>query len=262
MKTDEIRDLAIKRHDLDANFFQDAYNDIISVNKGYPFKYGRSLVLKDISEVLASLPKGAKVLDIGSGTGHLTHFISSQGFQVTGLEPSENMLEFAKKNFPDIRFVQGISSSMPFENDTFDLVLAFEVFRYLDKKENEKTFTEVRRILKNDGKFFFTQVNKYAGDFYYPFYYIKKIFYNLFNKTYHYCFFTTPGQQETLLKNSGFSRVNTFGRMASTIRIAYKFGKTAGDMYVRLMEKIYGQQKFTSQPLKSLAGHLVVLATK
>lgn len=262
MNSEKIRDLAIKRHDLDAEFFQDAYNDIILVNKGYPFKYGRALVIKDIQDILSSLPKNAKILDIGSGTGHLANSLTSMGFDVTGLEPAANMIDLARKNFPALKFVEGVSSKLPFENGSFDMVIAFEVFRYLDKKENQATFVEVNRVLKKGGIFFFTQVNKYASDFYYPFYYIKKVFYDLFKKTYHYCFFTTPGQQEKLLKNAAFSEVKTFGRMAGSIRIAYKFGKGIGDAYVKLMERFYGQQKFQSQPMKSLAGHLIVAATK
>jgi ubiquinone/menaquinone biosynthesis C-methylase UbiE len=262
MKTEKIRDLAIKRHDLDADFFQDAYNDIITVNKGYPFKYGRSLVLKDIQQALEALPPNSRILDIGSGTGHLSSLMAAMGHKVTGLEPAANMIELARKNFPDIEFVEGVSSSLPFEDGTFDFVIAFEVFRYLDKPENLATFKEVHRVMKKGGTFLFTQVNKFATDWYYPFYYIKKVFYSLFKKTYHYCFFTTPGQQEKLLKQGGFPEVETFGRMAASIRIAYKFGKGFGDWYVKMMEKLYGQQKFTKQPLKSWGGHLICIAKK
>ena len=83
MKTEKIRDLAIKRHDLDADFFQDAYNDIITVNKGYPFKYGRSLVLKDIQQALEALPPNSRILDIGSGTGHLSSLMAAMGASVS-----------------------------------------------------------------------------------------------------------------------------------------------------------------------------------
>lgn len=262
MENSKVRDLAIKRHDIDAGFFQDVYSDIITANKGYPFRYGRELVLQDLKDIITRLPFKAKILDIGSGTGHLTKWMASMGHDVTGLEPSANMLKLARNNFPEIRFMEGISSSLPFENDTFDLVIAFEVFRYLDKGENQKTFTEVNRVIKKGGIFFFTQVNRYASDFYWPFYYIKKLRYAVSKKTYHYCFFTTSGQQEKLLKRAGFSSVETSGRMLASIRFAYKFGKRFGDWYVRIMEKLYGKQKFRRQPLKSMAGHLVVTATK
>jgi ubiquinone/menaquinone biosynthesis C-methylase UbiE len=181
---------------------------------------------------------------------------------VVGLEPSEAMIKFARNNFPEISFTEGISSSMPFPEESFDLIVAFEVFRYLDKAENIKTYDECKRILKKDGKFFFTQVNTFSSDFYYFFYYAKKLVYKVINKVYHFCFFITPSTQTRLLKEAGYSSVETVGRMAASIRLAYKFGKKAGDLYVKLMEKLYGKQRFTKWPMKSLAGHLIVIAKK
>lgn len=263
MKTEQIRELAIKRHDIDAEFFQNTYTDnVTNVKKVHPFRYGRQLILEDLKEVLKQLPPGAKVLDIGSGTGHLTQWIASMGFEVTGVEPSSEMIGFARKNFPELKFSEGISSAIPYPAESFDLVVAFEVFRYLDKKENISTYLEVKRVLKNDGMFFFTQVNRYATDYYYFFYYIKKIIYKLKNKVYHYCFFTTPAAQKRMLMGSGYSSVKTIGRMAASVRFAYKFGKKGGDIYVKLIEKIYGKQRFTRWPMRSLAGHLVVIAKK
>lgn len=263
MKTEQIRELAIKRHDIDAEFFQNTYADKIkNVKKVYPFRYGRQFILEDLKMILDTLPKGAKILDIGSGTGHLTHWISSMGFEISGIEPSREMIGFARKNFPELTFKEGISSKLPFEDGSFDLVVAFEVLRYLDKTENINTYNEVRRVLKNDGKFFFTQVNKYATDFYFPFYYIKKIVYSIKNKVYHFCFFTTSSSQKRLLKNCGYKKVETIGRMSASVRLAYKFGKKAGDLYVKMIEKIFGRQRFTKWPMKSLAGHLIVIGTK
>src|SRR5688572_5916262 len=137
MKSETIRDIAIKRHDEDAGTFQKIYSDIITQNKEYAFKYGRKLILDDLQRILDGLPKNARILDLGSGTGHLAKSLHTQGFEVIGAEPSLKMLEIARNNFPDIEFVEGISSKLPFPDQHFDLVIAFEVFRYLDKKENQ-----------------------------------------------------------------------------------------------------------------------------
>ena len=263
MKTTEIRDLAIKRHDIDAVFFQNTYLDNVkNVKKVHPFRYGRNLILEDLKKVLDELPKGAKILDIGSGTGHMTKWIESMGFEIVGVEPSAEMIGFARKNFPEIKFTEGISSELPFADGTFDLVVAFEVLRYLDETENINTYNEVRRVLKKDGRFFFTQVNLFATDFYCLFYHIKRVVYKIKNKVYHFCYFTTPAAQEKLMLQNGYSSVQTIGRMAASIRFWYKFGKTVGDAYVRIVEKLYGKQRFTKWPMKSLAGHLIVIGKK
>jgi len=263
MQTKEIRDLAIKRHDIDANFFQTIYdNTVQNVKKVHPFRYGRNLILEDLKKVLDQLPPGARVLDIGSGTGHLTKWISSMGFNIEGIEPSSEMIGFAKKNFPEIKFTTAISSSLPFADETFDLVVAFEVFRYLDKKENIDTYNEVKRVLKKEGKFFYTQVNLYSTDLYYFFYHLKKVVYKIRNKVYHFCYFTTPRSQQKLLMDCGYSSVETIGRMSATIRAGYKGGKKFGDWYVKVIEKIFGKQRFTGWPMKGMAGHLIVIAKK
>lgn len=263
METKAVRDLAIKRHDIDADFFQQVYEgQPVNLKKVHPFRYGRGQILEDLKTLLDTLPKGSKVLDIGSGTGHLTQWIQSQGFEVTGLEPSAEMIGHARKNFPNITFTEGISSALPYADGSFDLIVSFEVFRYLDKAENIASYNEAKRVLKPGGQFFFTQVNTWATDYYYFFYYIKKVIYNIKKKVYHYCFFITPRRQEKMMLAAGYSSVTTIGRMAASIRLAYKFGKGFGDAYVKLMEKIFGKQRFTKWPMKSLAGHLLVIAKK
>lgn len=261
MKTEEIVELAIKRHDIDASWFQHQYEK--NNDKQFdPFLYGRNLVINELSDVLMKLPAGAKILDVGSGTGHLCSWLSQKGFDVTGVEPSEEMRGLAVKNFPDLKFIKGISSNISFDDDQFDLIISFEVLRYLNKEENIKTYREYLRLLKPGGKFFVTHVNKYASDFYYFFYYLKKPVYKLKNKVYHYCYFTTPKAEEKILKNMGFSGVETLGIMSASLRIAYKLGQFYSKIHLGIIHKLFKKERFTTDPLKSMAGHLVVIATK
>ncbi|MBK7221752.1 MAG: class I SAM-dependent methyltransferase [Saprospiraceae bacterium] len=136
MKTKQIVDLAIKRHDLDAAHFQNTYlkkdNAKLSTRENV-FLKGRALVLDELSMLLNELPKGSKVLDVGCGTAHLTKWIKDQGFEVYGIEPSLEMFNYAVANFPDIKIKQGISSEIPYPDQSFDLIVVFEVLRYLDK---------------------------------------------------------------------------------------------------------------------------------
>ena len=261
MKTKNIVELAIKRHDIDASWFQDQYqkNNDADFN---PFHYGRTLVINELSNILSQLPSGAKILDVGSGTGHLCSWLSKQGFDVTGVEPSEEMRGFAKKNFPQLQFIKAISSKIPFTENQFDLIISFEVLRYLNREENINTYHEYYRILKPKGKIFVTHVNMFASDFYYFFYYLKKPFYKLKNKVYHYCYFTTPKREENLLKKIGFSQVQSIGIMSASLRIANKLGKWYSKIHLQIINKLFKSQKFLDNPLKSMAGHLVITATK
>ncbi|MEP7250745.1 MAG: class I SAM-dependent methyltransferase [Ginsengibacter sp.] len=261
MKTEQIRDLAIKRHNIDANHFQDTYRGLNNSRKSKVFLYGRNMVLEELDALLKKIPVGSKILDIGCGTAHLTNWIKEKGFQVYGLEPSKNMYNYAIQNFPDIEIKKGISSELPYPENFFDMIVAFEVLRYLDKSENIATYKEIYRVLKPKGCFFVTQVNLFSTDFYFIFHKLKGAYCNFLNKTHHHCNFTTPSMQEKIVKKVGFSDVTTIGRMSGSIRFFYKFGNRVGDLYRKFFSKIT-KQRFTKASNKVFAGHLLVVGTK
>ena len=262
MKQEEaVRKIAIERHEIDASFFQSEYET--SKDKyADEFIYGRYQINEELDTIMKKLKPGAKVLDIGCGTGHLANFFHKKGFDVTGIEPSVNMLNYARKNFPEINFIEGISSELPFEENSFDLVFSIEVMRYLHPDDVMKTYKEVHRILKNEGYFFATHVNTFASDFYYIFYHLKGLIKKAGNKMYQNCYFTSAVKETKVLKSAGFTDAYAIGRMFGSIRIGYKFGKKVGKAWARLLEKISVKQRFTSGPLLNIAGHLFMIARK
>lgn len=260
MNTQQIRDLAIKRHNIDANHFQDTYSGLDNSLRSKVFLYGRNMVLEELEALLKTYPAGSKILDIGCGTAHLTNWIREKGYNVYGLEPSQQMYAHAKSNFPDIDISQGISSDLPYEDNFFDLIVSFEVMRYLDRKENEETYKEMFRVLKNGGSFFLTQVNLFSSDGYFFFHKLKSIYSKITGKTHHHCNFTTPARQEAVAAAAGFSNIKTVGRMSGSVRLFYKFGNVVGDAYKKFISR-FGKQRLTTAR-KAFAGHLVVTGIK
>jgi SAM-dependent methyltransferase len=57
--------------------------------------------------LLSELPAGARVLDVGCGTGQLAQALAARGYAVTGLDGSEEMLRFARENAPEAEFILG-----------------------------------------------------------------------------------------------------------------------------------------------------------
>lgn len=261
MNTEQIRNLAIKRHNIDAGHFQDTYSGLNNSKKSKVFLYGRNMVLEELEALLGKVPLGSKILDIGCGTAHLTNWIKEKGFEVYGLEPSQKMYDYAVSNFPEIEIKQGISSNIPYPDNFFDLIVSFEVMRYLDKKENVATYKEMYRVLKKNGSFFLTQVNLFSSDFYYFFHKLKSIYSRLTDKVHHHCNFTTPKSQELIAKKIGFVNIKTIGRMSGSIRFFYKFGNAVGDTYKKLISKI-SKQRYSKPFNKLFAGHLIVIGTK
>lgn len=261
MNTRQIRDLAIERHNIDANHFQDTYKGLNNSLKSKVFLYGRNIVLEELELLLDTVPRGSRILDVGCGTAHLTNWIKEKGYEVYGIEPSQKMYDLAVDNFPEIEIKQGISSNIPYPDNYFDLIVSVEVMRYLDKKENIASYKEMYRVLKQKGTFFVTQVNLFSTDFYYIFHNLKSIYCKITNIIHHHCNFTTPAMQKSIVEKIGFSDVRTIGRMHGSIRLFYKFGNYVGDAYKRMMSKLFNQ-KFEKSFHKLFAGHLIVIGIK
>lgn len=257
----KVRQTAIERHDIDAPFFQKEY-ETSKDQYADEFIYGRYQINDELERLLTKLKPGAKILDVGCGTGHLANFLHKKGFNVTGIEPSKNMLNFARKNFPEIEFVEGISSELPFDANTFDLVISIEVVRYLHPDDIFKTYKEVNRVLVNDGYFFVTHVNKKSADGYLFFYHAKGVVKKLNNSMYQNCYFTSSQKEEAIMKQAGFSTAMGIGRMYGSIRIAYKFGKAFGKAWSKLLEKFSKDQRFENGSARDRAGHLFMIAQK
>jgi ubiquinone/menaquinone biosynthesis C-methylase UbiE len=261
-KVAELREQAIERHNLDSGIFQGRYNDFTQGRFTDEFIYGRYQIFEEVEEELSRLPANGKVLDLGCGTGHFSNYILKKGFEVHAIDPSVKMLEYARNNFSDIQFIEGVASSLPFPDNTFDLVISIEVFRYLTKADLHLSYSEIHRVLKPGGRMLITHVNEFSTDGYWFFYYIKQFFLRLGKKQLHPCYFTTPEREERMASDAGFSSIKATGRMFSSIRIAYKFGKTFGRIYSRLLEKFNSRQKFYSGISRLKAGHLILTATK
>ncbi len=82
---------------------------------------------KVVTERFQSLLR-KRVLDLGCGYGWYTDFFSSIGANVTGCDGSERMLELAREKYPDCNFeCIDIEKSLPYENNSFDLVFCNQV---------------------------------------------------------------------------------------------------------------------------------------
>src|SRR3954451_21269605 len=73
-------------------------------------------------DILAPKP-GERVLDVGCGTGQLTHEIANRGAEVLGVDASPEMIGQARENYPRLRFALQDAASMSF-NSEFDAVFS------------------------------------------------------------------------------------------------------------------------------------------
>lgn len=105
---------------------------------------------------LSAIPEdfSGKLLEVPVGTGVLTMpvYRTLPKADVTCLDYSPDMMAQAKRRAPDnVSFVQGDVGKLPFEDDSFDVVLSLNGFHAFPDKE--AAYAETFRVLKPGGVF-------------------------------------------------------------------------------------------------------------
>ncbi len=93
-----------------------------------------------------------KVLDLGSGGGHDASFLIMQGLKVVAVDYSKVSLEIIKKEVPKAEVLMvDISEPLPFQDESFDLVVADLSLHYFDDETIKGIMYEIKRILTFGG---------------------------------------------------------------------------------------------------------------
>ena len=89
-------------------------------------------LLPTIDRILQSVPDKA-VFEIGFGTGAVAHYLRGQGFQVSGIEPSDEGVALARKLYPELTTLHQGSAYDPLSKKygTFPIVLSLEAVEHL-----------------------------------------------------------------------------------------------------------------------------------
>ena len=103
---------------------------------------------------------GARVLDIGCGTGYGTAELAGHARTAVGIDLSPEATAHARSAYPlsNICFVPASATALPFADDSFHLITAFEVIEHLD--DWRALLCEARRLLHANGAFLVSTPNK------------------------------------------------------------------------------------------------------
>lgn len=103
---------------------------------------------------------GKTILDVGCGEGYCSRILSRQGPErIEAIDLSERMIELANSAIPpgaNINYQVGSATSLPYENDTFDLAIGVFVYNYITVDEMRQSMAEVHRTLAPGGRFVFS----------------------------------------------------------------------------------------------------------
>ena len=107
-----------------------------------------------ILDLLSSIPVGSSILDFGCGSGVQSSFIQNLGYNVTGVDFSEGLIQIAREELPDIPFHISDIRNTPFKDQSFDVLVSALVLHYIE--DLSEVFEEVARLLIDQGSFIFS----------------------------------------------------------------------------------------------------------
>nr|WP_269437804.1 demethylmenaquinone methyltransferase [Arthrobacter sp. zg-Y919] len=120
----------------------DVVNDVLSL--GQTRRWRRVVV-----DAVGAVP-GQRVLDLAAGTGTSSEPYADAGIDVVACDFSLGMLKVGKRRRPDIDFVAGDATNLPFEDNSFDASTIS--FGLRNVNEPKKALAEMLRVTKPGGR--------------------------------------------------------------------------------------------------------------
>jgi ubiquinone/menaquinone biosynthesis C-methylase UbiE len=134
----------------------DSYDNWYASRRGA--MYDR-LEKKLIASLLPAGVEGEKLLEVGCGTGHWSRFFSKYGFEVTGIDISERMIDAAlRKDIPNVSFYVGDGHLLPFADDSFDLTAAITTLEFV--RDTDAVLREMIRCTRKPGMILLGVLNR------------------------------------------------------------------------------------------------------
>lgn len=117
---------------------------------------------RGILELLA-LPSGARVLDLGAGTGHFVRAAARAGLRPVAVDVSETMLAYARREaeaegLKNVEWLHAGFLSLDVPAGTFDAALTSAALHHLPDVWKMIALENIHRALKPDGRFILRDV--------------------------------------------------------------------------------------------------------
>jgi SAM-dependent methyltransferase len=109
---------------------------------------------EELDWLLGELPAGARVLDLGSGTGRPTaEVLAAAGHDVTGIDVSPRMVEIASAQVPAARFEVGDLRTLTYSSGSWHAITAFFPLLQMSRADIDDALVRFADWLKPGGIF-------------------------------------------------------------------------------------------------------------
>jgi SAM-dependent methyltransferase len=128
------------------------YKDYYFLERNHWWFLARASILKKYIDGNILSNKKLKILNVGVATGASSEMLEAFG-EVTSIEYEQECIDFVRQKVP-IQVTQGSILDLKFENNSFDLVCAFDVIEHV--KEDDSAALELMRVCAQGGSVLIT----------------------------------------------------------------------------------------------------------
>lgn len=144
----------------DVTALQAHEHEIVEVSNFYSVEE-YVLYLMHLSDYLRAqrIVAGKSVLDLGCNNGYGTDILSKRCTRIVGVDVSPTAVATAKSKYQSktVSFQQIDGQTLPFNEDSFDVITSFQVIEHLP--DYDGYFSEIRRVLRPEGVLLLTTPN-------------------------------------------------------------------------------------------------------
>ncbi|MGG0814138.1 rhamnan synthesis F family protein [Paenibacillus alvei] len=128
--------------------------------------------------------EGKKILDAACGEGYGSALLAGASESVVGIDISDESIKWASEKYQldNLKYMKANITSLPFEDESFDVVVSFETIEHVDELSQHLFLKEVKRVLRKDGIFIvstpdkeiYTDIPKFENQFHVKEFYVEE----------------------------------------------------------------------------------------
>jgi tRNA (uracil-5-)-methyltransferase TRM9 len=120
----------------------------------------------EVTSFLGTLPRGARVADVGGGSGRYLKVREAEGLRMVAFDVSRGQLAVARRDIPGARLVRADARWLPARSGSADAGLLVAVLHHFERPEDRRAaLEELRRVLAPGARAVITVWGTHDEDF-------------------------------------------------------------------------------------------------